>query len=209
MPPPAKRACTSSPDVECLSPTQSIVPVWFHGGCYNPIRVEEQHRLCDELHLHFVCDNGCSLGGADVPLGHPTSIHHIRGDGNCLFRALCYAITGSERQHFRLRNAIVRRMRCTEACTSLIGGYITDLTIQQYIERTQMDRNYVWGSQNELLAFAHMTGVNIASYNTIDRQYSYFKPGVIDINAFPDDNSRPTIYLEYTGNHFNVVLSQD
>ena len=92
---------------------------------------------------------------------------------------------------------------------NLLSGYITDLTIDQYIERTQMDCNYVWGTQNEILTFAHMAGVNIASYNTNDRHYEYFKPGVIDINVFPDDNSRPTIYIQYTGNHFNVVLSQD
>ena len=55
-----------------------------------------------------------------------------------------------------------------------------------------------------------MAGVNIASYNTTERQYHFQNPGVIDINhAYPDDNSRPCIYVEYTGNHFNVVLSQD
>ena len=71
-----------------------------------------------------------------------------------------------------------------------------------------MAHNYVWGSQNEMFVLAHMAGVNIASYNTTERQYHFQNPGVIDINAYPDDNSRPCIYyVEYTGNHFNVVLS--
>ena len=92
---------------------------------------------------------------------------------------------------------------------SLLGGYISDLTIDEYIEHSQMAHNYVWGSQNEMFVLAHMAGVNIASYNTIERQYHFQNPGVIDINAHPNDNSWPCLYVQYTGNHFNVVLSQD
>ena len=72
-----------------------------------------------------------------------------------------------------------------------------------------MDRNYAWGTHNEMLVLAHMAGLNIASYSTIDRQYHFHNPGMIDINAYPDDNSQPTIYITYTGDHFNMVQSQD
>ena len=184
-------------------------PVWYHTRSYNPLTVEDQRRVCNDLGLQFVCANGCSAGGPHVSLRHPTSVHHIRGDGNCLFRTFSYAITGSERQHLRVRSAIIRHMRCTDACMSLLGGYISDLTIEEYIERSQMAQNYVWGSQNEMFVQAHMAGVNIASYNTTERQYHFQNPGVIDINAYPDDNSRPSIYVQYTGNHFNMVLSQN
>ena len=206
--PPTKKICTSSPEVVCLSPAPPLVPAWYHTRSYNPLTVEDQQRVCNDLDLQFVCANGCTAGGPLVPLRHPTSVHHIRADGNCLFRAFSYAITGSERQHLRVRSAIVRHMRCTDACMSLLGGYISDLTIHEYIQRSQMAHNYVWGSQNEMFVLAHMAGVNIASYNTTERQYHFHNPGVIDINAYPDDNSRPCIYVEYTGNHFNVVLSQ-
>ena len=43
-----------------------------------------------------------------------------------------------------------------------------------------MAHNYVWGSQNEMFVLAHMAGVNIASYNTTERQYHFHNPGVID-----------------------------
>ena len=149
--PPAKKTRTSSPEVVCLSPTRPLVPAWYHTRCYNPLTVEDQHQVCHDVGLQFVCANGCTAGGPNVPLRHPTSVHHIRGDGNCLFRAFSYAITGSERQHFRLRTAIINHMRCTEACMSLLGGYISDLTLEEYIEHSQMAQNYVWGSQNECL----------------------------------------------------------
>ena len=40
--------------------------------------------------------------------------YKVRGDGNCLFRALCYVITGSERQHFKLRSLIIEHLRSTD-----------------------------------------------------------------------------------------------
>ena len=72
-----------------------------------------------------------------------------------------------------------------------------------------METNGVWGSQNEMLALAHMAGVNIFSFNEIDRHYHIHSPGVIDYNAYPKDYTKPSIYLKYTGNHFNVVVSQE
>ena len=73
-----------------------------------------------------------------------------------------------------------------------------------------MDREGVWGTTTELLAFCHMASVNIASYNTDDGSYHVLGPGVIEPDTFPQDDSRPTIYIVFTGgNHFNVTLSQD
>ena len=208
LPPPAKEVGSSSADLVCLSSAQPEVPTWYHTARYNPLTEEVQRRVCCQLGLNFVCANRCTPGGPNVALRYPTSMHRIRGDGNCLFRALCYVITGSQMQHFRLRSAIVRHLRSTEACRSLLDGYITETTIEEYIEHSHMDQNRVWGTQNEMLVLAHMAEVNIASFNKRERQYHFNFPGVIDYHAYPEDHTRPSIYLEYTGNHFNVVLSQ-
>ena len=94
---------------------------------------------------------------------------------------------------------------------SLLASHMGDdvVTIDGYIEQSRMDCNYSWGTHNEMLVLAHMAGLNMASYNTIEHQYHFHNPGMIDINAYPDDNSRPTIYITYTGDHFNLVQSQD
>ena len=204
--PPAKKTCecTTSPDIVCLSGPQPAEPTWYHTHCYNPLTVEQQRSMCRELGLQFVCANGCTAGGLHVPLRHPTSVHRIPGDGNCLFRALSYVITGSERQHFSLHRAIIRHMRSTPACTRLVG-----CTIKEYLEETQMHCNYKWGTDREIFVLAHMVVVNIANYNINDEYYHFHTPGVIGGDAYPDDNSGPSIYIQYTGDHFNVVLSQD
>ena len=125
-------------------------------------------------------------------------MRHVPGDGNCLFRALSHVITGSS---LRRATCIIRHMRSTPACTHLVG-----CTIQEYLEETQMHRNYTWGTDRELFVLAV---VNIANYNINDEYYHFHTPGVIGGDAYPDDNSRPSIYIQYTGDHFNVILSQD
>ena len=99
-------------------------------------------------------------------------------------------------------------LRSTDACQNLLAGFITETTIQEYIDHTHMHCNGVWGTQNEMLVLAHMAEINVASFNRCERHYNFIFPGVIDYNTYPDDYTRPCIYLEYTGNHFNVVLSQ-
>ena len=47
-------------------------------------------HVCD---LTFVRANECEPGGLDVLLKPPTLIKSIGKDGNCLFRALSYAVT--------------------------------------------------------------------------------------------------------------------
>ena len=140
--PSSNEKCNSSPDLVCVSAVQSQVPRWYQVGKYNPLTEELQHQLCERLGLCFVCANRCTPGGPNVPLRYPTHVHQIQADGNCLFRALCYVITGSQRQHFKLRSIILTHLRTTDACRNLLGGYITN-TIQQYIAHSRMDQNGV------------------------------------------------------------------
>ena len=100
-------------------------------------------------------------------------MNRIQGDGNCLFRAFSYAITGSERQHLFLRRAIILYMRTTNECMRLLVGLVDDVTIDDYIQRTRIDEEGTWGSQTEMYVLAHRTGLNIFSINTRARMYTY------------------------------------
>ena len=63
--------------------------------------------------------------------------------------------------------------------------------------------------ETEILVLAHLLGINIGSYNSVDMAYQVLSPGVIDFEAFQEVYSRPTIYIVFTGNHFDVVQSQE
>ena len=77
------------------------------------------------------------------------------------------------------------------------------VTINEYIEGSRMD------CTAEVITLAHMLGVNIVSYNSDQLQYQVYSPGIIDFDAYQEDNSWPSMYIMFVnGNHFNVMLSQ-
>ena len=51
------------------------------------------------------------------------------------------------------------------------------------------------GETVEILAFSHLTSLNIASYNVEDGTCHFFGPAVIDSKEFTEDNSRLGVYL--------------
>uniref|UniRef100_A0A1X7TJ40 OTU domain-containing protein n=1 Tax=Amphimedon queenslandica TaxID=400682 RepID=A0A1X7TJ40_AMPQE len=80
---------------------------------YYPANEEVQRRLCEILNLKFVTAARISPGSPTTPLSDetvPNSTLDVPGDGNCLFYALSYLITGSISQHYELRRAIVSNM---------------------------------------------------------------------------------------------------
>ena len=90
--------------------TVSCQHTTWHNLRYYPVNEEWQRQACNILGLEFVAVSNCARdgGGPDTLLTRPDhrSLKRIVGNGNCLFRALCYIITGSEQQHFDLRSAI-------------------------------------------------------------------------------------------------------
>ena len=61
-------------------------------------------------------------GGPDVVLSQPDLcyLRSVQGDGNCLFHALSYVVTGSEAQQMEVREGITSYMLSIE---NLLVGY--------------------------------------------------------------------------------------
>ena len=173
---------------------------------YNPLNEVVQRDICACLGLKFVRANECEPGGPDVVLKPPTLIKRIAKDGNCLFRALSYAVTGFESQHFHIRCLIVHQYRTEINCWRLMGNYFNTYTdIHDYLQTTGMKEDGVWGQTQEMVVFAYTAGVNIVSYNADDGSYQMYCPTILGPNI-PVDDAWPTIYLAFTGNnHFQVV----
>ena len=127
----------------------------------------------------------------------------IRGDGNCLFRDI---VTGSERQHFRLQSVIVEHMR--SLAQSVHGLYLMmQENLEEYLVQSDMQCNGVWGTDVEVVVAAHLLDVNIAMFNVPVGDYVVRGTWLVN-HAQPMDNTRPTMYISYTGNHFDAILSQ-
>ena len=131
---------------------------------FYPVNEEWQQHACNILGLESSIAS--HRGGPDTILTRPDcrSLKKIVGDGNCLLRALCYIITGSEQQHFALRSAIVYHMLSfphlfvgdgpdgQSNCITLYSHPRRYNSVEEYILQTRMDHETVWGTnRNGLL----------------------------------------------------------
>ena len=76
--------------------------------------------------------------------------------------------------------------------------------MEEHLARTGMEHNGVWGTDIEITAIAHLLNINIALFDVPLAQYVVRGPYLVE----QIDNTRPTIFLSFTGNHINFILSQ-
>uniref|UniRef100_A0A1X7VXB4 OTU domain-containing protein n=1 Tax=Amphimedon queenslandica TaxID=400682 RepID=A0A1X7VXB4_AMPQE len=101
---------------------------------YYPGNEEYQRRWCEILNLKFVTAARILPGSPTTPLSDervPNSTLDVPGDGNCLFYALSFLITGSISQYYELRRAIVSNMPNFEE--ELFNRYDSRLHVHLYL----------------------------------------------------------------------------
>ena len=90
-------------------PTQQNIPRRQEYVFYPPDELH-QRRLCHVLNLRFVAPVAYGPCSPSTYLTVPNRTVNVPGDGNCLFSALSYIVTGSKRQHAQMRAITVRNM---------------------------------------------------------------------------------------------------
>ena len=195
----AKRKCSRS------NPTQTQVhenPLKF-----NPVNKQWQQNACSQIGLQFYAKNRVRVGGPNAPLTRPDmrSVKHIEGDGNCLFRAFSYIITGSESQHMAVRLAILSHM--INIAHFILDHHILGYnSIQEYITSKRMDQDSAWGTDIEMLTLAHLLNTPILSYSVEHGSWQSYSPHHVD-RSLVDDFQQLSLYIVHDYNHFNVVCS--
>ena len=177
------------------------------GGCpfkFHPVDEQWQRNACTSLGLEFRGTNRVQPGGQDVTLKRPDArrVRHILGDGNCLFRSFSYLITGCEGQHVAVRAALLAHMRTIG--NFLIPFHISHSSIEAYIEATHMDRDCAWGTEIEILTFAHLLHTPVLLYNTEHARWFRYSPHGVDVHL-NDDVTLMSMYLWHPPGHFEVV----
>ena len=163
------------------------------------------------LGLEFNAVSNCahSRGGSDTILTRPDcrSLKRIVGDGNCLFRSLCYIITGSEQQHFALRTAIIYPFpTCLWVMVQMVYPLYSHPrrynSIEEYILQT------IWGTNVEMACLAHMLNSPVYCYDASQRYHiwaAYF-PNNVD-RSIPRDVGQRSLYIYFANNNFQVVTA--
>ena len=152
-------------------------------------------------------------GGSHVILTRPDlrSLRSIGGDGNCLFRALCYIISGFEDQHEDLRSAIVAHMLSIPELVCGTGpdgnrNYLVTYddgysSVEDYLARSGMAESGVWGGDFEMCILAHLLHTPIYSFQG---DANFWLP-CFPHGRIPVDVNVPSMYVR--SSHFQVVTA--
>jgi hypothetical protein len=174
---------------------------------FHPVSEEWQQNVCRMLNLQFCIKTRVRPGARNVPLMRPDmrTLKRVRGDGNCLFRALSYLITGCEEQHMAVRVTILQHM-ITIAHFILDHHLVGYNSIQSYIAASRMDQDYTWGTDIEMLTLSHLLQTPVLSFSAEHNNWQRYSPHDVD-RTTADDMQSMSLYLMHTYNHFNVVCS--
>ena len=182
-----------------------VWPFQFHS-----VDQQWQRNACSTLGIDFIQPNGLSPGGPTVPLTRPDpkDIVQISGDGNCMFRAFSYIISGSQNHHMKVREAILKHM---EKIAPLMLKHIDTYTsVPDYISGTKMNLDRTWGTQYELYALSHLLGTSIFTYliapNPSHSNWVRYAPHNVQ-RTLSDDKTKQAMYIRNVLVHYEVVGS--
>ncbi|XP_030019133.1 uncharacterized protein LOC115439438 [Sphaeramia orbicularis] len=163
---------------------------------FRPLGVDVCQSLCSQLNIDFMKVGGlvCREVGC---LGVPCTNEKIVPDGNCFFRAVSLAVSGSQKNHRRIRLAVCRELEHnTDRYRSLLRtGYSSVL---EYVKLSRMKYVNTWATEVEIQATADCLGVSVCTFlNGHWLKYSCTSKCL----------SADCIYLENVrGEHFECVV---
>ncbi|XP_041461895.1 uncharacterized protein LOC121413207 [Lytechinus variegatus] len=170
-----------------------------------PLEITDKQAICRKLNIPYTDRSFHAKCNSNEYIGIPSHIKTIDEDGNCFFRAISYAISGTECYHVILRNLTVNHLLQTnDKFKSTLRSEFR--TVREYVLKNRIMENGTWATDTEMSALANLIDTDIYSYNDqvpCWQLYSARKPGRINVVT-----SHKGIYIQYTRNvHFNVVES--
>ena len=173
-------------------------------GTYSFVPITEllQQFLCSKVNLPLVIK--CKTREIKI-LGPPLEKRSILGDGNCLFRALSYIVTGRQIYHNILRSKVIEQMTTIEV--NLLPHM--NCSSENYLQKSQLRNPGTWGTDIEIFAAASLLSTDLFVYTNVDNVYRWqlFSRKMLD-GSLPENDS--AIYIEHVnGVHYDVVLDVD
>ena len=163
---------------------------------YKPLDVVTKRKLCTLLNIPSKQVSKAGTSTAVQNMGSPTKTHNIIQDGNCLFRALSYAISQRQQYHQHIRKSVVEH--CLEN-TNTFNSF-TDTSVHEHA--STMSENGTWGTSLEILAAAHLLETDI--YTFLNGKWFRYSSKQIDSENVVNNKA---IYLKNLNHHYEVVLN--
>ncbi|XP_033847315.1 uncharacterized protein LOC117393232 [Periophthalmus magnuspinnatus] len=164
---------------------------------FNPLSEKVCKAICKILHVEFEnCNVKESLRAGDA--GVPCHNEKIVADGNCFFRAISQAISGTQKHHRRIRlNAVKHIEKNPEKYHCLLNEEHQHLTVAEYIKLQKMSYVNTWATQAEIQATADCIGVDI---------YTFYQGKWLRFQNSGKQQSAEGIYLQNHGAHYEHVV---
>ena len=180
-----------------ISSGSSVQIVAVHEGVpdtFNPVDLETRTQMAALHNMMMKRDKEHEYVNIGVPLVGKGKTRPIKGDGNCLFRAVAFYITGHETPHLRIRQLIVQYIRLNQARGT------------SYVNRTQMAMLGTYATDIEIDACAQVFKCDIYVYHPWGSQGCKW----LKFPCYAKDKFSQSIYLDnHTGTgtdgHFNAV----
>lgn len=126
---------------------------------YKPLSAVTKGRLCSEMGVRS--ENTKQLPLREMlAMGRVCETKSIEGDGNCFFRALSYAISGSENGHMKLRRGIVQHL---ETHAAEFHNYLRaeHSSVPHHLNPSKMRCSGSFSTEIEIWAAANLLQVDI------------------------------------------------
>ena len=148
-----------------------------------PQTVSLQKFLCSKVNLPLLFEHKSRENKILEP---PLEKHSIQGDGNCLFRALSYIVTGRQTDHHILRSKVIEHIKTIEV-------YLLPhmkCSLENYLQKSQMRSSGTWGTDIEIFVAASLLSTDIFVYTNVDNAYRWqlFSKKMLD-GSLPENDS--------------------
>jgi len=133
----------------------------------------------------------------EITDSNPCGIFKMKGDGNCYFRAVSYALVGDQEQHQITRQIIAEWMTKNEVQIDNHFG-------SEYLNESHMEEDGMWATEAEILATAALLNTDLQIYCESGKSLKWlrYKSSVLGKLS----KTKKCIFLDNSsGNHFNYV----
>ena len=173
---------------------------------YLPVCSDWQEERCHTLgiklvvgkHSHHSDPSSMKVSQA------PAVTERVKGDGNCFFRSIALAVTGSQQDHQEFRLLITSYMIHNASSPKLACFLARNESVEQYMKRTNMQSLGTWATEFEIIAAASLLRTAIYVFALSGATYKWLKHSPIEVTT-NDRHQNESIYITNISNHFETV----
>ncbi|CAC5392235.1 unnamed protein product [Mytilus coruscus] len=170
---------------------------------YIPLGYITKQKLCSKFKISHKNVKETADISITFNMGKPVKLKSIISDGNCLFRALSFAISQRQEYHKQIRKKIVDHiLHISKDLSSFVRDPYENA--EEYVRMQKMKESNIWGTELEILAAAHFMQADI--YTFTNNKWIKYTAHQIDKDITVENEA---IYLKHVeeSSHYEVVMS--